>query len=66
MKYEHIKEFCDKFNNIVNNFNGETSSKEDREFIDTWKLEIAKAMILDFNEDTMFEIACAVIDLYGE
>ena len=62
MKYENIKRFCEEFNKIINKCDNRT--KEEDDFINVWKLELAKALMLDFGEDIMFDIACAVIDLY--
>ena len=62
MKYENLKRFCEEFNKIVNK--GYDRTKEEDDFINVWKLELAKALMLDFGEDIMFDVACDIIDLY--
>ena len=62
MKYENLKRLCEEFNKIVNKCYNRT--KEEYDFINVWKLELAKVLMLDFGEDTMFDVACAIIDLY--
>ena len=68
MEYGHIKEFCEKFNYIAENFGNmqEEEYNKSLDFLNVWKLDLAKALMLDFGEDTMFEVSCAIIDLYGE
>ena len=62
MEYENLKRFCEEFNKIVNK--GYDLTKEEDDFINVWKIELAKALMLDLGQDTMFEVACAIIDLY--
>ena len=52
MEYKHIKEFCERFNKAA-----ESIFNTDYEFLEVWKLELAKALILDFGEETMSDVS---------
>lgn len=60
LNYENIKEFCEKFNSIVESNN---MTFDDKQFIKFWKTEFAMALLRDIGTDTGKEIANTMIFL---
>lgn len=53
MDYTNIKEFCDRYNRIVNS--GEYSSSTDKQFLYYWKTELAMAIMRDLKDEELVD-----------
>ena len=62
MSCENVKAFCDRFNEIANKYDW---NQEETNFIDTWEIELMRALVLDFNKETVANIGNAVFELYS-
>ena len=60
MDCENTKDFCEKFNKMIERYYDSDVNKEEIQyaanFIETWKLSLASALILDFGVETIVDM----------
>ena len=65
--FENLTAFIENLNTVVDKMVNQPDSitKEDKEFGDTWQLEMAKAIILDTDKKDFLKVANIILAFYS-